>query len=611
MDDSSVGSLRWTLRRVARASRSLLPFALAFQLLNFVLLAPLATAALRYFLARRHRTSVGNFEIAAFLLSGPGLLAIVAVGLISLVTFYFEIAGIMRLIANPRLAWWQGLLTSTHKLHQITWLGLRQLLVFFLVALPFLAVVGLAYLALWRGRDIYPLVVLKPPAFWIGAGIAGAAVLGYALVAGRLALRWLHALPALLFEPGVGASTALALSWQRTKGRMPRIIGTLVGLLALETLISAGVMGGLKWISDAVLQRLGTSLVVAIPATATIVAVHGLLVTVLSMLGVILLVAVILALYRDVVGAEQLVLSAEPDKPPRTFLPSLPWLLGGGLLALVGLVAYGSRAALQSLRLGDHMEITAHRAGAAHAPENTIAALLGAVRDGADWAEIDVVRTSDDRIVVMHDTDLVRVGGGDRRRVRQVTLAEIEAIDVGSQFGPEFAGERIPTFEAFLAAASKEPIRLNVELKPQGAADEEPLTRMVVEAIQEAGMVDRCRICSQSYPAIQLARRLEPRLEIGLIVATALGDPSTLDVDYLMVSTGMATRRLVRHARLRGMDVHVWSIKDAKWVAPLLDLGVANIITDDPAQIRVRLNEIRALDPVDRLLLRVRTALME
>ena len=110
---------------------------------------------------------------------------------------------------------------------------------------------------------------------------------------------------------------------------------------------------------------------------------------------------------------------------------------------------------------------------------------------------------------------------------------------------------------------------------------------------------------------IQLARQLEPKLEIGFIAATALGDLSTLDVDYLMVSTGMATRKLVRHARLRGMEVHVWSIKDTELVAPLLDLGVANIITDNPAKIRARLDEIRELDPVDRLLLRVRTALTD
>lgn len=606
-----MGSLRWTLRRVFQASRSLLPFALAFQLLNFILLAPLATAALHYFLTRWGRASVGNFEIAAFLLTGPGLLALVASSLISLVTLYFEIAGIMRLIANPRLVWWQGLLTTTGKLHQIILLGLRQLLVFFAVALPFLAVVGLAYVTLWGGRDIYPLVVLKPPAFWIGGGIAAASVLGYALVAGRLALRWLFALPALLFEPVAGPSGALTLSWERTRGRMPRIIAVLAGLLLLEFLVSVAVLGGLKWVSDAILERLGTSLVVALPATVSLVVVHGLLATALSMLGVIALVAVILALYRETAGSSLMLVAPASDQSPRTFLPSMPWLLGGGLVVLVGVVAYGSREALQSLRFGDKMEITAHRAGAAHAPENTIAALRGAVADRADWAEIDVVRTADDRLVVMHDTDLVRVGGGDRRRVRQVTLAEIEAIDVGSQFSPEFAGERIPTFEAFLAAASEEPIRLNVELKPRGADDVEPLTRKVVEAIQQAGMVDRCRICSQSYPAIQLAREIEPRFQIGFIAATALGDLSTLDVDYLMVSTKMATRRLVRHARLREMDVHVWSIKDTNLVAPLLDLGVANIITDQPAEIRARLDEIRALDPVDRLFLRVRTALTE
>jgi glycerophosphoryl diester phosphodiesterase len=611
MSDRPGGIVRFVVTRIAGASRSLVPFALAFQLLSVALLTPLAAGALRYFLGRWGRASVGNFEIAAFLLTGPGLAAMVAVGVLSLVTLYFEIAGIMRLLAEPRLAWWQGLLTSTGKLHRMALLGLRQLLTFFGLAVPFLAAIGIVYATLWAGRDIYPLVVLKPPAFWAGAGLAGLIAAVYLAIAGRLFLRWLLALPTLLFEPGVGVSGALASSWERTRGRWPRMLAVLLGLGLVELAVSAAALGGLKWASDAILERLGTSLAVALPATALLLAVHGLLVSALSIAGVIALAAVVLALYREAVGPEVPLAVVDEDGPPAPrFWLSFRRAVFAGLLALVGVVAYGSYAALHSLRLGDALEITAHRAGAAHAPENTIVALRRAAADGADWAEIDVVRTADDRLVVMHDTDLVRVANS-RKRVSQATLAEIEAIDVGAQFSPEFAGERIPTFEAFLDAAKALPIRLNVELKPEVSADAEPLARKTVAAIQAAGMAERCRVCSQSDPAIRLARRLEPKLQIGFIVARALGDPATLDVDFLMVETDLATRSLVRRARLRGMEVHAWSVKDPGLVARLLDHGVANIITDDPAMIRARFDEIRDLSAVDRLLLRARTALTE
>jgi glycerophosphoryl diester phosphodiesterase len=611
MEERPPGLVPWSVSRTLRAGRSLVPYAIAFQVLSVLLLTPLAAATLRYFLGRWGRASVGNFEIAAFLLTAPGMAALVAVGIVTLVTLYFEIAGMMRLLAEPRLAWWQALLVSTGRLHQIVLLGFRQLVTVLGLAVPFLAAIGLVYLGLWSGRDIYPLVVLKPPVFWIGAGLAGLIGAVYAALAGRLLLRWILALPTLLFEPGVGVSRALSLSWERTRPRWRRVLAVLVALAVVELAVSAAALGGLTWASDAILERLGTSLAVALPATALLLLAHGLLVSALSIVGVLATAVVVLALYREAVGPEAPLGVGKGDEPAaRRFWPSWRWSLGAGFVALLGLVGFGSYETLNSLRLGDHLEITAHRAGSAHAPENTIAALRRAAADRADWVEIDVVRTADDRVVVMHDTDLVRVAQ-DRRRVAQVTLAEIEQIDVGSAFGEAFAGERIPTFEAFLDAAKGLPIRLNVELKPRGAADEEPLTRLTVEAIRRAGMAGRCRVCSQSYPAIQRARRLEPKLQIGFIVARALGDPTALDVDYLMVATNQATRSLVRRAALRGMEVHAWSVKDPGLVAPLLDHGVANIITDDAVMVRARFDEIRGLSAVDRLLLRARTALTE
>jgi glycerophosphoryl diester phosphodiesterase len=261
-----------------------------------------------------------------------------------------------------------------------------------------------------------------------------------------------------------------------------------------------------------------------------------------------------------------------------------------------------SLLSLRGLKLHETLEITAHRAGATAAPENTVAALRQAIVDGADWAEIDVQLTADQALVVMHDIDLARDGGGNRR-VDSATLAEIQALDVGTSFGPQFAGERIPTLADMLSAAGDQ-IRLNVELKPHSQANGHELTRRVIAEIRAAGMLDRCRLCSQSYESLQLARQLQPQLEVGYIVATAVGDPTKLEVNFLMVKSNLATRSFVDRARARGIDVHAWTVNDPAQVGPLLDAGIANLITDDPARMRQRLDEILALDTPERLLLR-------
>ena len=59
------------------------------------------------------------------------------------------------------------------------------------------------------------------------------------------------------------------------------------------------------------------------------------------------------------------------------------------------------------------MIVVAHRAGAKVAPENTLAALEQAIRDGAPIAEIDVQQLSDGTLIVMHDSNFKRTAGED------------------------------------------------------------------------------------------------------------------------------------------------------------------------------------------------------
>src|SRR4051812_7067198 len=107
--DGAGGAIARAVARLRERGVTALAFALAFRALDVVLLGPLMAAALRLFLLRWGRASVGNLEIAAFLLSPAGLAALLAVGGLALAGLYLELAGLTRLLADPELAWWQGL----------------------------------------------------------------------------------------------------------------------------------------------------------------------------------------------------------------------------------------------------------------------------------------------------------------------------------------------------------------------------------------------------------------------------------------------------------------------------------------------------------------------
>ena len=87
--------------------------------------------------------------------------------------------------------------------------------------------------------------------------------------------------------------------------------------------------------------------------------------------------------------------------------------------------------------------IVGHRGAEALAPENTWAALQAGYEAGADLLELDVQVTRDGEAIVFHDFTL-QPKLGDPRWVRDLAWGELQGLDVGSWFGPDFRGERIP-----------------------------------------------------------------------------------------------------------------------------------------------------------------------
>lgn len=87
------------------------------------------------------------------------------------------------------------------------------------------------------------------------------------------------------------------------------------------------------------------------------------------------------------------------------------------------------------------LHIIAHRGASAYAPENTFAAFEKAVELGADFIELDIQITKDGKLAVIHDDKVDRTTNG-TGFVREYTMNELEQLDAGSWFGPEYQGEK-------------------------------------------------------------------------------------------------------------------------------------------------------------------------
>src|ERR671912_1204193 len=171
-----------------------------------------------------------------------------------------------------------------------------------------------------------------------------------------------------------------------------------------------------------------------------------------------------------------------------------PILLLTILLLTMALTAGAASAQTATLE-GPVLNI-GHRGASAYAPEHTFAAYDLALEQGADYIEIDLQMTADGVLVAMHDKTLNRTADAPegvperycRGLVSKKTLEQIQMCDAGSWFGPEYAGEQIPTLEEIFDKYEDPdyegpPVNYYIETKNPDAAPgmEEELLRLLGE----------------------------------------------------------------------------------------------------------------------------------
>ena len=242
---------------------------------------------------------------------------------------------------------------------------------------------------------------------------------------------------------------------------------------------------------------------------------------------------------------------------------------------------------------GTRTEVVAHRGASGDAPENTLAAAVEALAQRADSIEVDVRRTADGHLVLLHDATLARTTDVERvfparalAPVGSFTLEELKRLDAGSWFGPEFAGERIPTFAEFVDRVGGR-AGLLVELK-----DPASYPGIEKEVAAELG-APRPGVVVQSFDHEAMGRFAEvaPDVPAGWLFDSRptdarLDEAASAGVTQVNPSFRVTDAALVDAVAARGMETGVYTVNEEADMRRMLDAGVDRIITDRPGVLR-------------------------
>lgn len=290
-------------------------------------------------------------------------------------------------------------------------------------------------------------------------------------------------------------------------------------------------------------------------------------------------------------------ISLEQEKnQSKTINRKVRWVLNSSIVIMILLSFFmiGHQLFLNTVPHGSwwnltgHVEIVAHRGSSRFAPENTLAAVRKAVEQRADRVEVDVQLTKDGHVVLFHDSTLQRIANRPER-IKELDLAEIQEIDAGSWFDAKYNNEKIPTLSETLDTFLPY-VNFNIELKPDGNSQE--LAHAVVEIIKERNAFRQCDLSSLDKQAILNAKELDDRVTIGIILPLITGNFQADDkMDYYSVETSQISIAKLDEAHQLGRAVYVWTVNDNADFTKMRELQVDGVITDEPFLARKFLTE--------------------
>jgi glycerophosphoryl diester phosphodiesterase len=588
-------------RELRRRWQPIVIFELLAILLGALVTTPIASFLLDAILRSNGTVAVNNFDLVGFFLSPRGLVYL-GVFAVSVLAVFFPLHAGLVLLTGDLDGWrtpFATLRQVTMKLPALVCLGFLQVGGLLLALLPFAGPLAVVALPLLRGHDINYYLHESPPEWRRALVLLGAAGAGYLALASWLLARWSLSVPVLL--RGASPIQALLESWRETRGKSWRIVALISGWwlsIVLLQLLATALLGA---IAHPLAERAGINLVAGLALAAAVLSLSLLISWIGLLAGHAGHAILINTLYRDASGQR-----SEATESRGAEAPLSPATVGGAALLMFAVTAAFGIWWVDRLQFHEDLHVTGHR-GSGAAPENSLTAIRQAISAGADYAEIDVQRTRDGAVIVLHDRDLMRMAG-DPRRVADLTLAEIETLDIGRRKAPAFAGEHVPTLQQVIDTCRGR-LKLNIELKYN--RPDVLLAPAVIGIVRANNFTDQVIITSLDYSALLDVKRLAPELHTGMIVTKAVGTPAKLPVDFLSVNQAAATPALIERAHQQGKEIQVWTVNTRDDMTRMIELGADNLITDNPGEAVAVLHDRAAMPSAEKVALRLRRSLAQ
>lgn len=262
-------------------------------------------------------------------------------------------------------------------------------------------------------------------------------------------------------------------------------------------------------------------------------------------------------------------------------------------------------------------EVQAHRGGMGLYPENTITAMINAVKLGAKTLELDCVISADGKVVVSHDPYMSaefmrKPDGSDVTKEEEKGLAlykmpydSIRKFDSGTKPHPRFSEQKkmkthkpllsylIDSVEVYVKKNNLKPVYYNMETKisPQGDGAYNPVPDVfvsrVMDVIRTKKIENRTTIQSFDIRTLQVLHKENAKVKLALLIMNKDSFEDNIKKlgftpDIYSPYHTLVNEDLVKKSHDAKVLILPWTVDEPEEMERLAALGVDGIITNQP-----------------------------
>lgn len=357
---------------------------------------------------------------------------------------------------------------------------------------------------------------------------------------------------------------SLKKSWRATKGKVIRIVTSLVTIVFTFTVTSLGLM--FVTLIPLFIGEAYFEMNLPVVAGISLTVIQGIFFTTSALMQPMLTEAVTI-IER---GEEEVGKMSSYRKTIGMYSKRYWPLLAIGFIVF----AFIHTNTLKETVYQPMTKVVAHRGYAAVALENTIASLDAAAEAGADMVEMDIQETKDGQFVVYHDKTLRRLAN-DSRTIGDMTLDELTEVTLSDGRYTE----PLPSFEEYVDRAKELDIRLLVETKTYGHESPE-MEENLVAFLHEKEVAYEYVVQSLDIPHLRKLQKVDPLIETSDIIALNVGSLPSSPSPYLSLEDFSVTNKLIQQANQNEKKIFVWTVNKEDLMHTYIRMGVYGLITN-------------------------------